>query len=115
MPGRRPRKVDRTSVSSVSVVAAAVVRIFGHVDGEERALGNFGVGGVSTPAAPDHVSEAYLEDSGCGRKAGSVLKVFPGESSVLRHRRRRCLRVSLPAWGPHCSYLLRDRAPGENL
>jgi hypothetical protein len=104
--------VDRTSVSSVSVVA--VVRIFGHVDGEEQTLGDFGVSGVSTPTAPDHVSEACLGDSGCGRKAGSVLKVFLGKSSVLRHRRRRCLRVSLPSWGRRCGYLLRDRAPGEN-
>jgi hypothetical protein len=83
MPGRWPRKVDRTSVSSANVVAAVVVRIFGHVDGEKRTLGNFGVGGVSTPAAPDRVSEAYLGDSGCGRKTGSVLKVFRAKAQCF--------------------------------
>jgi hypothetical protein len=106
--------VDRTSVSSVSVMAAVVVRIFGHVDGEERTLGDFGVGAFRLRQPPDRVSEAYHGDSGCGRKTGSILMVFPSESSVLRHRRWRCLRVSLPSWGRCCGYLLRDRAPGEN-
>jgi hypothetical protein len=60
------------------------------------------------------VSETYIGDSGRERKTGSALKVFPGESSVLWHRRRRCLRVSLPSWGRRCGYLRRDRVPGEN-
>jgi hypothetical protein len=72
-----------TSDSSASVVAAVVVLIFGHVDGEERTLGDFGVGGVLAPATPDRVSETYIGDSGRERKTGSALKVFPGESSVL--------------------------------
>jgi hypothetical protein len=114
MPGWRPRKVDCTSDSSASVVAVVVVLIFGHVDDEERTLGDFGVGGVSSPATPDRVSETYIGDSGRGQKTGSDLKVFPGESSVLWHWRRRCLRVSLPSWGRRCGYLLRVRAPGEN-
>jgi hypothetical protein len=44
-------------------VAAVVVPFLGHVGGEERTLGDFGVGGVSAPVAPDHVSAAYLGDS----------------------------------------------------
>jgi hypothetical protein len=35
MPGRRPWKVDCTGVSTASDVAAVVVFLFGHVDGEE--------------------------------------------------------------------------------
>jgi hypothetical protein len=86
MPGRRPRKVDCTSDSSVSVVAVVVVLIFGHVDDEERTLGDFSVGGVSALATPDRASGTYIGDSGRGRKTGSDFKVFSGESSVLWHR-----------------------------
>jgi hypothetical protein len=78
--------VDCTSDSSASVVAVVVVLIFGHMDDEERTLGDFGVGGVLAPATPNHVSETYIGDSGRGHKTGSDLKVFPGESSVLWHR-----------------------------
>jgi hypothetical protein len=114
MPGRRPWKVACTDSSPVSNVAAVLVPFFGHVGGEERTLGDFGVGGVLAPAAPDRLSEAYLGDSGRGRKTGSGTKVFLSESAVLQHHRRRCMRVSLPSWGRRCGYLLRDRAPGEN-
>jgi hypothetical protein len=99
MPGWRPWKVDYADGSPASDVAAMMIPFFGHVGGKERTLGDFGVGGVSAPAAPDRVSEAYLGDSGRGRKTGSGTKVFSSESSVLRHHRRRCLRVSLPSWG----------------
>jgi hypothetical protein len=75
--------VDCTSDSSASVVAVVVVLILGHVDGEERTLGDFGVGGVSAPVAPDRVLGAYIGDIRRGRKTGINLKVFPGESSVL--------------------------------
>jgi hypothetical protein len=45
--GAVPWKVDCTDDSLTSDVAAVVVPFFGHVDGEERMLGDFGVGGVS--------------------------------------------------------------------
>jgi hypothetical protein len=35
MPGRRPRKVDRTGASSVGDVVVVMMLFFGHVDGEE--------------------------------------------------------------------------------
>jgi hypothetical protein len=70
-----------TLASDVPVV---VVPLFGHVDGEGWTLGDFGVGGVLAPAAPDRVSEAYLGDSGRGRRTESGTKVFMGKSSVLR-------------------------------
>jgi hypothetical protein len=76
MPGRRPWKVGCTDGSPTSDVAAVMVHFFGHVGGEERTLGDFGVGGVSALAAPDHMSEAYLGDSGRGWKTGSGTKVF---------------------------------------
>jgi hypothetical protein len=69
----------------MSDVAAVVVPFFVHVDGEERTLGDFSVGGVWAPAALNHVSEAYLGDNRCGWKTGSSTKVFLGERSVLRH------------------------------
>jgi hypothetical protein len=69
----------------MSDVAAVVVPFFGHVDGEERTLGDFGVGGVWAPAALNHVSEVYLRDNRRGWKTGSSTKVFLGERYVLWH------------------------------
>jgi hypothetical protein len=86
MPGRWPWKVDCTDDSSASDVAAVVVPFFGHVDGEERALGDFAVGGVLTPATSDRVLEAYLGDCEHGRKTGSDTKIFQSETSLLRHQ-----------------------------
>jgi hypothetical protein len=52
MPGRRPWKVDRADDSTASDAAVVVVSLLGHVGGEERTLGDSGVGGASALAAP---------------------------------------------------------------
>jgi hypothetical protein len=76
MPGRQPRKVDCAGGSSASDVAAVVVLIFGHVDGEERTLGDSGVGGVTASAAPRSCVDSLIRGQ----------------------------RVPLPSWG-FCGYL----------
>jgi hypothetical protein len=52
MPGRRPWKVDCANDSMASDAAVVVVSLLGHVDGEERTVGDVGVGGASALAAP---------------------------------------------------------------
>jgi hypothetical protein len=84
MPGKRPWKVDYPSDSTASEV---VVPLFGHVDGEERMLGDFGVDCVLAPAGPNRVLEVCLGDNGRGQKMGSGTNVFVDETSVLRHQR----------------------------
>jgi hypothetical protein len=52
MPGWQPWKVDCAVGSVASDVAAAVVFLFGYVDGVEKTVGDPGVGGASALAAP---------------------------------------------------------------
>jgi hypothetical protein len=85
MQGKRPWKVDYPSDSTASDVV--VVPLFGHVDGEERMLGDFGVDCVLAPAGPYRVLEVCLGDSGRGQKMGSGTNVFVDETLVLRHQR----------------------------
>jgi hypothetical protein len=42
---RRPRKVDCADGSAAGNIAVVMVSLFGHVDGEERMIGELGVGG----------------------------------------------------------------------
>jgi hypothetical protein len=52
MPGRRPWKVDCADDSTVSDAVVVVVSLLCHVEGEERTVGDPGVGGASALAAP---------------------------------------------------------------
>jgi hypothetical protein len=52
MPGRRPRKVDRTCDSTAGVVTVVVALFVGHLDDEEQAAGDPGVDGASAMATP---------------------------------------------------------------
>jgi hypothetical protein len=51
-PRRRPRKVDCTGDSTASDVAVVMALLFGHMDDEERAAGDPGVGDASAVSAP---------------------------------------------------------------
>jgi hypothetical protein len=52
MPGWRPWKVHCAVGTAASDVAAVVVFLFGYVDGVDQTVGDPGVGGASTLAAP---------------------------------------------------------------
>jgi hypothetical protein len=88
MPGRRPWKVDCMGGSAASDVAAVVVSLFGHVDGEEWAVGD--PGGGSSQIAFGGLTWRWR----AGRDLEGGAKVFPGESPALCRQRWRCLRVS---------------------
>jgi hypothetical protein len=52
MSGRRLRKVDYAGGLTAGDVAVVVALLFGHVDGEERAVGILGVGDASVLTTP---------------------------------------------------------------
>jgi hypothetical protein len=86
MPGRWPRKVDYTSDSSASVVAAVVVLIFGHVDDKEQTLGGLWCWRRFGSGSPGSCVGGYIGDIRHGRKTWSHLKVFWGESLIRLKR-----------------------------
>jgi hypothetical protein len=88
MPGRQLWKVDCTSDSTASDVAAVVVSLFGHVDGEEWTVGD--PGGGSSQIAFGGLTWGWR----AGRDPEGGAKVFPGESPALWRQWWRCLRVS---------------------
>jgi hypothetical protein len=52
MSGQRLRKVDCAGGLTASDVVVVVALLFGHVDGEERAVGILGVGDASALKTP---------------------------------------------------------------
>jgi hypothetical protein len=88
MSGRRPRKVDCAGGLTAGDVAVVVALLFGHVDGEVRAVGV--PGGGSSQIAFGGLTWGWR----AGRDLEGGAKVFPGESPALWRQRWRCLWVS---------------------
>jgi hypothetical protein len=88
MSGRRPRKVDCAGGLTAGDVKVVVALFFGHVDGEERAVGD--PGGGSSQIAFGGLTWGWRVD----RDLEGGAKVFPDESPALWSQRWRCLWVS---------------------
>jgi hypothetical protein len=80
--------MDRTDDSTASDVAVVMVSLFGHVDGEGRAMGDPGAGSSQIAFWRPNSGTTAVRDLRGG------VKVFSGESLALRRQRWRCLRVS---------------------
>jgi hypothetical protein len=74
--------------STTNDVAVVMVSLFGHVDGEERTVGDPGGGSSQIVFRRPNSGTTSIHDL-----RGSA-KVFLGESLAIRRQRWRCLRVS---------------------
>jgi hypothetical protein len=92
MPGWRPWKVDYADSFAVSDMAAVVVSFFDRVDSVERMVGDPGVGGASSFAAPASRFEGLTR----GQLAGEFSEVIQG---FFRAEARHFSANDDDAWG----------------